>query len=173
MDPKDLEALEQMLQDPQEREKMSPYQLALYSHFLKAYKNPKDNTFKHRYNNYYAPFLSGMYKSATKNDLIPNAYKQPSPYDNPQMARNKYNYNVHLNKLSSIDPHVTALSHGLGMIPATSEKLGLPGYMIGHAIKNVGPLAWHLLKQHFADRAAGREAAAAHYNQALNRYPVE
>jgi hypothetical protein len=167
---KDIEKLEEILGVGPEDEKYiaDPWRRAMLGAWLNSYKNP-NSKFKKRYDQFLGPFMTGA-GAATKQDLIPNVYKEGSPYDSDEDVRRKHHYNLSLDSHSAYDPLITAASHGLGLATAVSPLLGggIGGFLAGSAIKNLGPLAWNKIKEHLAEKNANKEVQNAFYDD-LNR----
>jgi hypothetical protein len=149
---KHLKGIREWLADPEEE--ISPMTRAAYHVLLNHYGNGKVPTkFSHRYDRYFAPFAAGI-NNTTRKDMIEPQYLNSTPFDSQEEIMRKHRYNLDLNKRSTIDPFLTAASHGLGLVSAASGGLG--GLVLGHAIKNGIPLMWHIAKQRLANQASRR-----------------
>jgi hypothetical protein len=149
---KDLKGIRGWLEDPEED--IDPMTRATYHLLLNKYGSGKSPTgFSQRYDKYYAPFLAGL-SNTSKKDMIEPQYLRSTPFDDQDTIMNKHRYNLKLNKYSTIDPFLTAASHGLGLISAATG--GVPGLIGGYALKNGIPLMWHIAKQRLADQASRR-----------------
>jgi hypothetical protein len=170
--PEHLKNLRAMLDDPDQSEKISPWDRMFKEAFLKSYGDGRTPTgFSERYDEYYAPFFTGM-NEAKKEDLIPNQYLKSTPFDNEDEIDRKYRYNLDLNKKATLDPFITAGSHGLGLMSAMLAGGGIPCYVLGMGLKHGLPLAWHLAKQRLADKNASKEQASRYYKNLLKSYPL-
>jgi hypothetical protein len=126
--------------------------------------------FAERFDKYYSPFMVGA-NAATQKDLIPNTYKEVTPFDNIHQIKNKYMHNESINKYAAADPFVTAGAHGAGLAAATAFG-GIPGLVGGLAIKHGAPLVWDLVKQKMAARAGARAESESKYRKIKSKYPL-
>jgi hypothetical protein len=169
----EISTLKKLISDP--TSDLSPWDRVKYGIFLKNYVGPEDKTpeqtekFRQNYDRYYAPFMSG-FGSADISDVPQPNYKYTTPFNSPQTIQKKMKYNKSLNRMSKVDPFLTAGAHGLGMVAAMSG--GLPGLAGGYAIKHGVPLAWNLVKNHFANKYARNRLNTKNYRDILQKYPT-
>jgi hypothetical protein len=188
--PTSLEEIRKMITSPDEG--IDPWKRMLYSAFLDSYQNPKEDKankgkpiydeegndtgrvgqgrtrFSRAYDKVISPFLSGV-KNAKRSDLLPNTYREASRYDTDRDQRWKDRFNESLYNRSLYDHFLTPLSHGAGMLAASSIG-GLPGVLGGMAIKNGAPLIWNIVKHKLAGKSADQGDVADRYNQLKNKY---
>jgi hypothetical protein len=158
----ELKALRKRLSDPDED--IDPWERVGLATLLGNYGTADKRTrFGEHYDKYYAPFGAG-FNNAKLTDMIPPVYKQSSPFSTEKTILRKMRYNKLQNRMSTVDPFVTSASHGLGLMTAMSG--GIPGLAGGFAIKHGLPLAWSLVKNHFADKYARQRAA----NNTVQKY---
>jgi hypothetical protein len=165
---KHLQALRDALSDPETN--MSPMQRAFHQSLLNSYGDGKTPTgFSKRYDNLYMPFMQGV-NSTTKADIIPNVYKESSPYDSSEKLHNKFDYNKRLNRLSKADPFITAGAKGIGLVGALGG--GIPSFLVGKGLEQGLPAIWHLAKQKMAKVAAKKKEQNRYYKQLLAKHPL-
>jgi hypothetical protein len=164
----ELKALKKRITDPDED--MDPWDRVKYATLLSNYGTAAKRTpFGEKYDRYYAPFMSG-FDNAKLTDMIPPIYKQSSPFSTEKTILRKMRYNKLQNRMSTVDPFLTSAAHGLGLASAMSG--GLAGLAGGYALKHGLPLAWSLVKNHFADKYARQRGANKQYKDILERYPT-
>jgi hypothetical protein len=175
----ELKELRKRITDP--NEDMDPWDRVKFMTFLNKYGNgdeddnitdtqkAKRDSFRGNYDRYYAPFMAG-FGNASQSDILPPIYKQSNPFNKEKDILRKMKYNKMQNRWSNADPFLTAGAHGLGLMTAMSG--GIPGLVGGYAIKHGVPLAWNLVKNHFANKYSRQKVANRQYKDILDKYPT-